>query len=106
VTAASVIVLTTFPVDGDVRSFARTLVEERIAACVNVLPPMQSTYRWQGKVEEASEHQVIIKTTTEAVERLKARVTSLHPYDVPEILIVPISGGGARYLEWLQESVE
>ena len=100
-----VIALTTFPADGDAETFARTLVDERIAACVNILPPMQSIYRWEGKVEQAGERQLIIKTASASIERLKARLTALHPYDVPEILVLPVSDGGEAYLRWLELSL-
>ena len=99
-----VIVLTTLPADADATPLARTLVYERLAACVNVLPPMQSIYRWQGNVEEASERQLIIKTTAARVEELKTRLSALHPYDVPEFLVVPIADGSDSYLRWLSES--
>jgi periplasmic divalent cation tolerance protein len=103
--SAFVIVLTTFPADGDVAAFARALVDERLAACVNVLPPMESTYRWQGAVERASERQVIMKTTAARLADLNTRIAALHPYDVPELLVLPLAGGGDRYLKWVRESV-
>ena len=99
------LVLTTFPADGDAEGFARALVEERLAACVNVLPPMQSVYRWKGEVEAATERQLLIKTKAANVAALEERVTALHPYDVPEFLVLPIEAGSAAYLAWLQESV-
>jgi periplasmic divalent cation tolerance protein len=99
-----VIVLTTMPADGDVEALARTLVNERLVACVNVLPPMQSIYRWQGAVEEAAERQLIMKTAADRVEQLKSRLAELHPYDVPEILVLPVSDGGAAYLAWITGS--
>jgi periplasmic divalent cation tolerance protein len=99
------IVLTTFPADADADALARTLVGERLAACVNILPPMRSIYRWQGAVEEASERQLIIKTAASRVAALKRRLADLHPYDVPEILVLPVSDGGERYLEWIGDSV-
>jgi periplasmic divalent cation tolerance protein len=101
-----VIVLTTFPADRNADEFAETIITERLAACVNVLPPMRSTYRWDGKVEQASEQQLIIKTARSTVDRLKARLTTLHPYEVPEILVLPITDGGGAYLNWLRESVD
>ena len=100
-----VIVFTTFPADEDAETFARTLVEEQLAACVNFLPPMRSVYRWEGKVEQADERQMIIKTTADGVERLKARLIELHPYDVPEFLVLSISDGSESYLRWVRESV-
>jgi periplasmic divalent cation tolerance protein len=99
-----VIVLSTFPADQDPMPLASALVREQLAACVNVLPTMRSVYRWQGKVEEAQELQLIIKTRRERVEAIKARLASLHPYDVPELLVLTISDGSAEYLAWLQDN--
>ena len=99
-----VIVLTTFPADGDAEALARTLVTERLAACVNVLPPIHSIYRWKAAVEHASERQLVIKTTAARVAALQDRLTALHPYEVPEFLVLPISEGSHGYLSWLTES--
>jgi periplasmic divalent cation tolerance protein len=99
-----VIVLTTWPSDRDPADMAATLVGERLAACVSLLPVMESVYRWRGAVERATERQVIIKTTRQAVEPLLARLRALHPYDVPELLVLPVSGGGADYLRWVGEN--
>ena len=100
----AVIVLTTFPSDGDVAALAHTLVSERLAACVNVLPQMESTYRWQGAVETASERQLIIKTEWSRIESLKQRLSALHPYDVPELLVLAVADGGESYLRWIAEA--
>ena len=103
-----VIVLTTMPADGhedQAEWLARTLVAERLAACVNVQTPMQSIYRWEGVVGHAAERQLIIKTAARCLERLQARLTELHPYEVPECVVVPILGGSKGYLAWLGESV-
>jgi periplasmic divalent cation tolerance protein len=99
------LVLTTFPADGDAEAFARTLVGERLAACVNVLPPMRSVYRWKGEVEAAGERQLLIKTKAASVAALEERVKALHPYCVPEFLVLPIGTGSAAYLAWLGGSV-
>ena len=99
-----VIVLTTFPADHDPAALSRILVEEHLAACVNVLPPMHSVYRWEGQIEQATEHQLIIKTTAGRVETLKQRLSDLHPYDVPEFLVLTVSDGAEAYLRWLSES--
>jgi len=98
------LVLTTFPADREVDAFARTLVDERLAACVNVLAPMQSTYRWKGNVETAAERQLLIKTKAASVAALEQRVRELHPYDVPEFLVLNIDGGSPAYLAWLGDS--
>jgi periplasmic divalent cation tolerance protein len=101
-----VILLTTFPADEDASALARALVTERLAACVNVLPPMASTYRWEDNIEVVSEHQLVIKTMVSHVEPLKSRLNELHPYNVPEVLVVPVTDGAAAYLEWVRQSVE
>jgi len=102
--SAYVIVLSTLPVDADAVALARTLVDERLVACVNVLPPMQSIYRWQGTVDQASERQLMMKTAAGRVEALKARLIALHPYDVPEFLVLPVSDGSDAYLNWITEN--
>ena len=101
----AVLVLTTIGSDADAVEFARILVEEHLAACVNVLPPMTSVYRWKGGVEQESEHQVVIKTTRGRLDALASRLRKLHPYDVPEFLVIPVSDGSEAYLAWLGESV-
>jgi periplasmic divalent cation tolerance protein len=98
------IVLTTLSADADAAAIARTLVEERLAACVNVLPTMTSTYRWKGLVEHERELQLVIKTSRAALPALEARVRALHPYEVPEFLVLDASGSEA-YLVWIQENV-
>ena len=102
----SILVLTTFPADGDAEKFATTLVDERLAACVNILPPMQSIYRWQGKVERASERQLLIKTSLGRFRALQKRVKELHPYEVPEFLMVMIDTTAADYLTWVVENTK
>jgi periplasmic divalent cation tolerance protein len=99
-----VIVLTTLPADADTAAFARTIVEARLAACVNVLPPMESTYRWEGRVERESERQVIMKTARVCIEPLWERVRDLHPYDVPEFVVLPIVDGNDAYIRWIADS--
>jgi len=102
-----VLVLTTVPdrpADGAAahETLARVLVEETLAACVNVLPPMQSVYRWKGAVERESERQLVIKTTADRVPALQARLAQLHPYELPEFLVVSIAGGSEAYLGWMR----
>jgi len=100
-----VIVLTTLPADADGAAFAQALVEGRLAACVNLLPIMQSIYRWQGAVEQETERQVLIKTSRLRVPELWERVRDLHPYDVPEFVVLPIVDGSDAYLTWLGDSI-
>jgi periplasmic divalent cation tolerance protein len=99
-----VMILTTFPADKDPGLLAKALVEERLAACVNILPPMRSIYRWKGVTEQAEEHQLVIKTTSDRVQELETRLRAMHPYDVPEFLVLPVLDGGRDYLAWLREN--
>ncbi|MBA3564288.1 MAG: divalent-cation tolerance protein CutA [Gammaproteobacteria bacterium] len=98
------LVLTTCPDAGTARVIARTLVEERLAACVNRLDGVVSTYRWEGGTREDAECLLLIKTATSAFERLAARVQALHPYELPELIAISVEGGSDRYLRWLSES--
>jgi periplasmic divalent cation tolerance protein len=100
-----VIVLTTLPGDADAAAFGRTLVGERLAACVSVLAPVTSIYSWEGSIAEEQERQLILKTSREGVPALWERVRDLHPYDVPEFIVLPIVDGNAAYLRWISESV-
>jgi periplasmic divalent cation tolerance protein len=100
---SAVIVLTTLGADADAASIARALVDERLAACVNVLPAMTSTYRWKGNVEQEREQQLVIKTSAARVAALEARLRELHPYEVPEFLVIRVDSGSAAYLSWLAE---
>jgi periplasmic divalent cation tolerance protein len=84
---------------------ARALVEERLAACVQIVGPMTSTYRWKGAIETAEEWQCVIKSRRELFERIEARIRQLHPYELPEVLALPIVAGSAAYLAWLDEEV-
>jgi len=101
----AVIVLTTLAADVDAGALARTLVAERLAACVNVLPVMTSVYRWQERLEEEREQQLVIKTAGDRVAALAARLRELHPYEVPEFLVLRVSEGSDAYLRWLRDSV-
>ena len=97
-------VLTTLPLDMDANAFARTLVSEGLAACVNVHPPMTSIYRWEGQVQEDGERQLTIKTTLDRVRALQAQIIGLHKYDTPEFIVLPIVDGSPAYLDWLRNS--
>ena len=99
------LVLTTIAADADGAALARTLVEERLAACVNVLPAMTSVYRWKGQVEQDREQQLVIKTTMDRLPALEARVRELHAYELPEFLVIAADDGSAAYLAWLDDSV-
>lgn len=80
---------------------ARALVDERLAACVNILPGITSVYRWEGAVETGEEVLLLAKTTGAALDAMTARVSALHPYDVPEVIALEIGGGLPSYLEWI-----
>jgi len=97
------IVLTTLGADADAAALARTLVEERLAACVNVLPPMSSLYRWKGRLEQDREQQLVIKTTPGRVAALEARLKELHPYELPEFVVLDATASAA-YAAWLRDS--
>ena len=96
-----VVVLTTLPADGDSAGLATILVQERLVACVNILPPMKSIYRWADGIEDATEHQLVLKTTQTQVPALQQRIRDLHPYDVPEFVVLSIVDGSDSYLAWL-----
>lgn len=98
-----IVVLVTVPPDA-ARNLARTLVEERLAACVNVLPGLQSVYRWEGEVAEESETLLLVKTTRDRYDAMETRLLELHPYDVPEIVALPIEKGLPAYMTWLADS--
>jgi periplasmic divalent cation tolerance protein len=99
------IVLTTVGVLEKAEQLSKALVERRLAACVNIIGPIRSVYRWQGAIENQQEYLLIIKTTGERAADLAASFAELHPYDVPEHLELSIEGGGTAYLEWLSSQV-
>jgi periplasmic divalent cation tolerance protein len=100
------IVLTTAGSQEEARKIAHALVERRLAACVNLVGPMESVYRWQGAVETAPEFLLVIKTTAAAFARVRDAIKELHSYEVPECVMVNIEDGSEGYLKWLGESVE
>jgi periplasmic divalent cation tolerance protein len=103
---APVIVLSAVGAQPDAERIARALVEERVAACVNIVPGVVSVYRWKGVVEKEDELLLVIKTIGERVEQLKARLLQLHPYELPEVVVIPIGGGHGAYLEWIAQQVQ
>ena len=103
----SCVILTTTTGDHAVAErIAVELVDRRLVACVQISGPVRSVYRWQGKVEFADEFVIDCKTTSEQAEAVKQAITELHPYDLPEIIVVPITGGSGPYLEWVAEMTE
>lgn len=99
-----VIVLTSWPATHDVEAAAVRLVEEGLAACVQVSGTVRSVYRWQGRVEQADERPVTLKTSAARIEALERRVRELHPYDVPEFVVLPVVAGSEAYLSWVGAS--
>ena len=96
-----IVVFSTFPGEDKAAEIARTLVSEGHAACVNLVPPVRSIYRWQGELCDERETLAVIKTTRERFEALRQRLVALHPYEVPEVIAVPVEAGHAPYLAWV-----
>src|SRR5450755_652666 len=99
------LVLTTSGSAEEARNIAHELVERQLAACVNIIPQIESVYRWQGKIENATEWLLLIKTTSGVLGDLLAALSELNSFDLPECIEIPIEGGSAAYLEWIGESV-
>jgi periplasmic divalent cation tolerance protein len=99
------LVFTTAGSNEEARKIGRALVERRMAACVNIVPRVESVYRWEGKVEEAQEWLLVIKTTAAAFERVREAIRELHSYNLPECICVSIEDGSPEYLQWIGESV-
>jgi len=99
--AQTLLVLTNLPDQASAEALATALVTERLAACVNVLAPCRSVYRWQGEIERAQEIPLLIKSTTERYAALEAAIRVRHPYELPEIIAVPIAHGLPEYLTWV-----
>jgi periplasmic divalent cation tolerance protein len=99
------VALCTCPDQATAGTLARTLVNERLAACVNQVGGVRSTYRWEGQLHEDEEILLIIKTSAERLATLSARIEALHPYEVPELIAVKVIGGSERYLAWLGQTV-
>jgi len=99
----ALIVFCTVGSRADGERIAEAVVGEQLAACVNILGPVRSIYRWQGEINRDDEHLLLIKTTRARYAALEARITALHPYDVPEVVAVPIEMGSAAYLGWVTD---
>ena len=100
------VVLTTTPSEEEARKIAHTLVGERLAACVNIIPKIESIYRWQDKLEEAREYLLLIKTTESAFPRLQEKLKALHSYELPECVALAMTAGSPSYLKWIDDSVD
>jgi periplasmic divalent cation tolerance protein len=99
------LVLTTASSSEESKKIARALVESRLAACVNIIPKIESVYRWEGKVEEAQEYLLLIKTTAEVFPHLREMIQRLHSYEVPECIALSVDDGSPAYLKWIDDSV-
>lgn len=102
---SAAVVLVTGPDRSTLEALGRRVVEERLAACVNVLGGLRSIYRWQGGVEEADEALALVKTTGERLAALRERVLAIHPYDTPEFVALAVDAGSVDYLRWIEDSV-
>ncbi len=98
-----IVVFITAPGEADAQKIAKSLVDERLAACVNIVKDIRSIYRWQGNIEDDSEALLIVKTRKDLFSRLAASVKALHSYTVPEIIALPIAEGAEAYLTWLKD---
>ncbi|HUJ62403.1 MAG TPA: divalent-cation tolerance protein CutA [Kofleriaceae bacterium] len=98
---SAVVVFSTFARREVAAEVARALVEERLAACVSLAPGVTSIYRWNDAIEESDEVLAIIKTTADRLDALRARLVALHPYELPEVIALPVAGGHAPYLAWI-----
>ncbi len=99
----AIVVLVTTPSPERATEIARALVEERLAACGNVVPGLRSIYRWEGTVQDEEEALLVLKTTRARFDALRDRVLALHPYEVPEVIALPVEAGSARYLAWIAD---
>ena len=98
------IVLTTCPDQGVAEFIAATLVENKLAACVNIVPGLTSVYEWQGNIEKSQEYLLITKTTTAKYQAIETAILENHPYELPEIISIPINNGLANYLSWIDDT--
>jgi len=101
---SAIVVLSTCPDKATAERIASALVSERLAACVNRVAGVVSVYRWKGEVQRDSEQLLIIKTTSERFEALRARIVALHPYELPEVIAVDVAAGLDRYLAWIEDA--
>ena len=104
-TSSARIVMTTVVSPEEGTRLGRTLVEERLAACATLLPPVHSIYRWQGKIESSAETLLLLKTATEQLPALESRLQELHSYQTPEFLVLGIEAGSQSYLKWLRANL-
>ena len=99
------LVLSTAGSESEARKIAQALVERRLAACVNIVPKIHSVYRWEGRVEQAEEYLLLIKTVKAREEQVRAAICELHSYELPECIVIQIESGSAEYLKWVEDSL-
>lgn len=97
----AILIITNLPDKASAEALAKKLIQERLAACVNIMAACTSVYHWQGKVETAQEIPVLIKTTRQRYEAAEQTIREVHPYELPEIIMVPLAGGLPAYLDWV-----
>jgi len=95
------VVLITAPAGGAAKTIAKDLVDHQLAACVNVIRGVESVYRWEGRIEDDTEDLLMVKTTSERMDDLTARIAEIHPYSVPEVVALPVVAGSKSYLDWV-----
>jgi periplasmic divalent cation tolerance protein len=100
-----VLVLVTAPELKTARALTKSILTARLAACVNLVPAIESNYRWKGKIERSREILMLIKTRTDRIGKLEKQIITQHPYDTPEFIVLPITQGNQRYLDWLSDCV-
>ncbi len=105
-TAQHILVITMCPGTISAKKIAQDLVTEKLAACVNILPGVQSFFSWVGKVDTANEHMLVIKTTSNNYQALETYIKKVHPYELPEVIAVPIEAGLTAYLEWIDKNTK
>ncbi len=101
-----VVIFCTASAETEAEAIASALTEEKLAACVQILPSINSFYRWEGRVHNDREYLMMIKTVSQNLEAVKSRIIELHSYDVPEIIALPVAGGSEKYLGWIRSSVK
>ncbi|MBS0588952.1 divalent-cation tolerance protein CutA [Nitrosomonas sp.] len=97
----TILIISNFPDEKSAKQLAEALIHQHLAACVNVLSPCASVYRWQGEIESAEEIPVLIKTQRQHYDRVEQLIKMMHPYELPEVIMVPITGGLPAYLQWI-----
>lgn len=100
-----ILIVTNFPEKKQAMAFANKIIDDRLAACINILDACISVYSWQGKTESAEEIPVLIKTQKQHYAKIEQAIKTMHPYELPEIIIVPITGGLPAYLQWISQTI-